>query len=70
MTKSTPIGVPTKEAAAMFRISQKLFEELVDAGAIPRPKRIGTRTHYVERWSVRELEDVVAGRAPTREFKL
>ena len=70
MTKSTPIGVPAKEAAAMFRMSQKLFEELVEAGALPRPKRIGTRTHNIERWSVRELEEVVSRRPLTREFKI
>lgn len=39
----TPLGLSRTEAAAFIGVSASKFDELVNTGLMPEPKRIGTR---------------------------
>lgn len=59
MTALPPIAVRDATAAAMLELPLPRFRELVAAGALPQPKRIGPH----ERWSVEQLQAIVRGDA-------
>ena len=47
-----PLGLARVEAAALIGVSPSLFDQMVDDGRMPRPKRINTRTV----WDREDLE--------------
>lgn len=66
---TAPLAVTDREAASMFRLKPAQFAELVKAGALPPPKRIGK----YERWDVEDLKAILDGklaRPSAREFDL
>ena len=65
MTAPTHIAVTARKAASMFDMPVSEFLRLVDVGAMPKPKRIGTH----ERWSFVELNAVVSGEVMAEEFE-
>lgn len=52
-----PLAAGKKRAAALLDLPVKRFEEYVQAGILPGPKRIGND----ERWDVEELRRVLRG---------
>lgn len=59
MPRVAPIFAAEKTAAAMLDMSARDFRALVEAGALPPPRRIGRH----ERWSTDELRRIIDGTA-------
>ena len=57
LKKHLPMFVTLTTAAALFEMSPKEFERLVNIGALPRPYKIAD----YERWDADELQSVVRG---------
>ena len=64
----TPLFVHERTAAQLLDMTPSEFRNLVDAGALPCPRRIGTH----ERWSVEDLNAIIRGTTPkpSEEFTL
>lgn len=59
----TALAVSDRKAAAMLDMTRTEFLDLVNKGALPRPRRIG---HH-ERWPVEELQAILSGTAARPE---
>ncbi len=57
-----PLGIPLEQAAAYIGVSPSKFLDLVTAGLMPKPKRIGRRVI----WCVAKLNEAF-GRLPDGE---
>lgn len=55
-----------RTAAKLLDMPLKDFRGLVDAGALPKPIKIGGK---FERWPVKELEAIRTGRAMDGDFE-
>lgn len=57
-----------RTAARLLDMTPSEFRDLVNAGALPRPSRIGT----LERWNVEDLEAILRGTVlkPQDDFSL
>ncbi len=49
MNKITPLGLSRIEAADYVGVGVSKFDELVQLGQMPKPKKIGSRTLYDRR---------------------
>lgn len=58
------VGIPAKEAASMFRLSERTWRRLDVTGQVPRAIAIGRRTL---RWDVAELMDWFRRGCPDRQ---
>ncbi|WP_376872293.1 hypothetical protein [Albirhodobacter sp. R86504] len=59
MAKHEPLFAAEKTAASLLDMRPHEFRSLVNAGALPRPIRIGE----VERWRVDQLKAIATGEA-------
>ncbi len=59
MTRELPLLAGRTRAARLLDLKPKKFEELVDSGALPRPRNVGGE----EKWVVDELRAIVTGSA-------
>ena len=64
MTAHTPLYASDKTAAKLLDMTRPEFLDLVDQGALPPPVMLGTN---LARWSVRDLETIINGRAAIPE---
>jgi len=56
----TPLFARDRTAAQLLDMTPSEFLDLVKAGALPRPTRVGE----VERWSVTDLDAILRGSKP------
>ena len=59
----TPAFLTTKEVSEMFRIDMRTVARWVDAGHLPRPRKIG-RTVRFPAEKIRQIVDETARRTP------
>ena len=64
----TPLFARDRTAAQLLDMTPSEFLALVNAGALPRPTRVGNH----DRWSVADLDAILHGNAPkpTEDFTL
>lgn len=64
----TPLFARDRTAAQLLDMTPSEFLALVNAGALPRPTRVGN----FERWSVADLDAILRGAIPkpTEDFVL
>ncbi|HBM58440.1 MAG TPA: DNA-binding protein [Citreicella sp.] len=68
MAAPAPLAVRDTTAARMLDMPAAEFRRLVDAGALPKPRRIGGH----ERWRTADIEAILSGDSaiPHEDFEL
>ena len=59
MSAPVPIFATKRSAARLLDMKPGEFTQLVDAGHLPRPRKIG----HMNRWDVDELRRIITGEA-------